>query len=68
MANREFTLLELHFHSDGDVQVGPRALGRGSETGTTESGRSLRVPLLAGIALVALAAVVRVALRAARER
>jgi hypothetical protein len=68
MANREITLLELHFHSDGDVQVGPRVLGRDDEAETTDDGRSLRGPLLAGLALVALAAVAGVALRAARAR
>lgn len=70
MTDRELTLLELHFHSDGDVQVGPTAMGRGDEAerAGAERGRSLRGPLLAGLALVALAAVAGVVLRAVRGR
>jgi hypothetical protein len=65
----DLTLLELHFHSDGDVQIGPRSLGPGDDEqepepartdGGEPEGRSVPLPLvgaaLAGVALAAAAA------------
>jgi len=57
MGDRSLTLLELHFHSDGDVQVGPRWLGRASESERRSGGgRSLPLGLVVAVALVVLAA------------
>jgi hypothetical protein len=63
----DLTLLELHFHSDGDVQIGPQSLGldddepeRPRTDGGEREGRSVPLPLvgaaLAGLALAAAAA------------
>lgn len=63
MGERNLTLFAVHLHNDGDVQIGPKTIGRGGRAETTGRSRwrkrrdALPIPLGAGaVALVAFAA------------
>jgi len=67
MGDRKLTLLELHLHSEGDVQVGPEAIDTGGEaelvpTEETE-GRGFPFPIpvlvVGGFAVLAAVSVIR---------
>lgn len=69
MGQRNITLLAVHFHNDGDMQIGPKSIGAGgrAKKGSNDRGKrrrdALPIPLAVGaIGLIAFAVLVRRAL------